>query len=132
MRRRLPSRPSACQGVWRRHRAVESKLNGGNSSRSCPSASNEATADNSIPPGVVTPHCPTRTHTENHIVQQLIPLTKPEQAKAAGIPVETVDQLRWLERTADAKGLREAFVRIGRRVFLDPEKFHELVRSQTE
>jgi hypothetical protein len=60
---------------------------------------------------------------------QLIPLTNPAEAKAAGIPVDTEDQLRWLERTADTKGLRPAFVRIGRRVFLDPERFHRLVRS---
>jgi len=60
---------------------------------------------------------------------KLIPLTDPVAAKAEGVPVETTDQLRWLERTADEKGLRGAFVRIGRRVFLDPGKFHELVRK---
>jgi hypothetical protein len=59
---------------------------------------------------------------------QLIPLNRPAEAKAAGIAVETEDQLRWLERTADEKGLRAAFVRIGRRVFVDPARFHELVR----
>jgi hypothetical protein len=52
----------------------------------------------------------------------LIPLNRPAEAKAAGIPVEAENQLRWLERTADDKGLRAAFVRIGRRVFLDPAK----------
>jgi len=61
--------------------------------------------------------------------QQLIPLTRPAEAKAAGVPVDTEHQLRWMERTADEKGLREAFVRIGKRVFLDPAKFHELVRK---
>jgi len=60
----------------------------------------------------------------------LIPLTRPAEAKAAGVPVDSEDQLRWLARTADEKGLREAFVRIGRRVFLDPAKFHELVRNR--
>jgi hypothetical protein len=65
------------------------------------------------------------------IPQQLIPLNRPAEAKAAGIPVETENQLRWLERTADDKGLRAAFVRIGRRVFLDPAKFHELARKRT-
>jgi hypothetical protein len=61
--------------------------------------------------------------------EQLIPLNKPDEAKAAGIPVDTEDQLRWMERTAEEKGLAEAFVRIGRRVFIDPRKFHELVRQ---
>jgi len=61
---------------------------------------------------------------------QLIPLNRPTEAKAAGIPVETENQLRWLERTADDKGLRQAFVRIGRRVFIDPAKFHELARKR--
>lgn len=62
---------------------------------------------------------------------QLIALNRPAEAKAAGIPVETEHQLRWLERTADEKGLSSAFVRIGRRVFLDAPKFHELVRKQS-
>jgi len=65
----------------------------------------------------------------SNYAQQLIPLTRPTEAKAAGVPVETEQQLRWLVRTAEEKGLSEAFVRIGRRVFLDPAKFHELVRN---
>lgn len=60
---------------------------------------------------------------------QLIPLTRPAEAKAAGIPVETEHQLRWLERTADEKGLRGAFVSIGRRKYIDPQRFHELARQ---
>lgn len=61
-------------------------------------------------------------------MSQLIPLNRPAEAKAAGIPVETENQLRWMERTAEEKGISAAFVRIGRRVFIDPAKFHELVR----
>jgi hypothetical protein len=61
---------------------------------------------------------------------QLIPLNHPAELKAAGIPVDTEDQARWLERTADAKGLRAAFIRIGRRVYVDPERFHRLVRGE--
>lgn len=61
----------------------------------------------------------------------LIALTDVDGAKAAGIPVTTSHQLRWLERTADDKGLRAAFVRVGRRVFLDPARFHELARKQS-
>jgi hypothetical protein len=63
--------------------------------------------------------------------QSLIPLTDVTGARNAGIPVTTTHQLRWLERTADEKGLREAFVRVGRRVFLDPETFHKLVRRRS-
>jgi hypothetical protein len=63
-------------------------------------------------------------------MSQLIPLNKPAELKAAGIPFETAHQARWAERTADEKGLRDAFVRIGRRVFVDPAKFHELARQQ--
>jgi hypothetical protein len=63
-------------------------------------------------------------------MESLIPLNRPAEAKAAGIPVETENQLRWLERTADDKGLREAFVRIGRRISLDLAKFHELARKR--
>lgn len=63
--------------------------------------------------------------------QSLIALTDVAGARSAGIPVTSAHQLRWLERTADEKGLRNAFVRIGRRVFLDPAKFHELARQQS-
>ena len=48
--------------------------------------------------------------------QTLIALTDVAGAKAAGIPVTSTHQLRWLDRTADEKGLRPAFVRVGRRV----------------
>jgi len=65
------------------------------------------------------------------MTETLIPLNRPAEAKAAGIPVETEDQLRWMQRTAPQKGLAAAFVRIGRRVFIDPRKFHELVRRQS-
>jgi hypothetical protein len=53
------------------------------------------------------------------------------QLPPSGTPHQAPEnQLRWLERTADDKGLREAFVRIGRRVFLHPAKFHELARKR--
>ncbi len=62
-------------------------------------------------------------------MSQLIALNRPAEAKAAGIPVDSEDQLRWLARTAPEKGLGKAFVRIGRRIFIDPAKFHELARK---
>lgn len=61
---------------------------------------------------------------------QLIPLTRPDQLQAAGLPFETTDAARWAFRQADHNGLGEAFVRIGRRVFIDPEKFHTLARRK--
>lgn len=63
--------------------------------------------------------------------QSLIALTDVPGAQREGIPVKSTHQLRWLERTADEKGLRPAFVRVGRRVFIDPAKFHELVREKS-
>jgi hypothetical protein len=80
-------------------------------------------------PVAYTPRDSTHAVAEDHMQAQLIPLNKPAEAKAAGIPVETEDQLRWLQRTAEEKGLTSAFIRIGRRVYLDPVKFHELVRQ---
>lgn len=62
---------------------------------------------------------------------QLIPINRPEQMKAAGVPFETEHQARWAERQAEQNGLKGAFVRIGRRVFLDVPRFHELVRKQS-
>lgn len=65
------------------------------------------------------------------MTQQLIAINRLAEMKAQGLPFETEHQARWAERTADEKGLREAFVRIGRRVYVDPAKFHELARKQT-
>lgn len=63
--------------------------------------------------------------------QQLIAVNRPADMKAAGLPFDTEHQARWAERTADQKGLRAAFVRIGRRVYIDPAKFHELARKRS-
>lgn len=63
-------------------------------------------------------------------MSQLIALTDVPAAQRAGIPVNTTHQMRWLERTADEKGLSAAFIRIGRRVYIDPARFHELVRGE--
>jgi hypothetical protein len=59
----------------------------------------------------------------------LISLNDVQSARAAGLTfVRSAHQLRWLLRTAPEKGLARAFVRLGRRVFLDPAAFHELSR----
>lgn len=61
--------------------------------------------------------------------QQLIPLTDIERMQAAGLPFESPDSARWCERRAEERGLSEAFIRIGRRVYVDPEVFHRLARN---
>jgi hypothetical protein len=67
-------------------------------------------------------------------MNQLIPINKPERFAPSGIPFDTEDQARWAERQARANqnGLQGAFVRIGRRVFIDVPRFHELVRQGRE
>jgi hypothetical protein len=63
-------------------------------------------------------------------MQQLIPLTDAEKMQAAGLPFESTDSARWCHRHAAERGLAKAFVRLGRRVYVDPAKFHELVRGR--
>lgn len=58
---------------------------------------------------------------------QLIPINDSAKMQEAGIPFNE-HQARWALRQAHQNGLGDAFIRIGRRVFLDPAKFHELVR----
>jgi hypothetical protein len=64
-------------------------------------------------------------------VTPLIRINDLDGMKAAGLPFASVDAARWCERTADEKGLRPAFVRIGKNVHVDPAKFHELARKQS-
>lgn len=61
----------------------------------------------------------------------LIPLVRIDLAQAAGIPAISVDSLRWQYRNRHATGLSTAFVRVGGRIFLDPDKYHELAREQS-
>jgi hypothetical protein len=63
-------------------------------------------------------------------MQQLIPLTDADKMQAAGLPFETTDSARWCHRHASERGLTAAFIRLGRRVYVDPAKFHELVRQK--
>lgn len=62
-------------------------------------------------------------------IPQLIPITRPDLMQAAGIPFHSEHSARWAERTAADKGFAAAFIRIGRRVYIDPARFHELVRE---
>ena len=61
-------------------------------------------------------------------MQKLIPLNRPEQFQSNGLPFETEGSARWAYRQRHETGLAAAFVRMGRRVFIDPDRFHELVR----
>ncbi len=63
-------------------------------------------------------------------MQQLIPLTDPAKMQVAGLPFETTYSARWCARRAHETGLADAFIKIGRRIYIDPEKFHELVRRR--
>jgi hypothetical protein len=63
--------------------------------------------------------------------QSLIPLTDfDSQPRAGGVPFDSTDAARWCHRHAEERGLAKAFVRLGRRVYVDPAKFHELARSR--
>jgi hypothetical protein len=61
----------------------------------------------------------------------LIPLTKPDRMLAAGLPFETEYSARWAYRVREQNGTADAFIRIGRRVFIDPERFHAAVRNES-
>lgn len=60
---------------------------------------------------------------------RLVALNNSKALRAAGIPFETEHQARWAKRQSSENGLSGAFVRIGRRVFIDVPRFHELVRK---
>lgn len=60
---------------------------------------------------------------------KLIPLTRPDRIQASGLPFETVDSARWAFRKRHEHGTAEAFVRIGQRIHVDPDRYHELIRQ---
>jgi hypothetical protein len=64
-------------------------------------------------------------------MNQLIPLNRPEELKAAGLPWDTEDKARWAYRKRHENGLAGAFVKIGKSIFVDPAKTHELARQQS-
>lgn len=61
---------------------------------------------------------------------QLIPITKPDELKASGLPWDTRGKAQWAFRRRYENGLAGAFVRIGKNIFVDPAKAHELARAQ--
>jgi len=61
----------------------------------------------------------------------LIPLTDLDGLRAAGISYPATEHgWRWLYRHRHARGLEDAFRRIGRRIVLDPTRYVELVRNR--
>jgi hypothetical protein len=62
-------------------------------------------------------------------MEQVIPIMQPERMLQAGLPFESVDAARWCYRKAEEHGFAKAFVRIGRGIFVDPRKVHELARA---
>lgn len=66
------------------------------------------------------------------MADQLISLTDLIGLQAAGLPFRTEYQARWASRQSSETGMSGAFIRIGRRVFIDPQKFHELARSHSQ
>ena len=61
---------------------------------------------------------------------KLIPLTQPAALQAEGCPFKTENAARWAFRQRHENGLSGAFVRIGKSIYLDVGRFHELVRKQ--
>lgn len=62
---------------------------------------------------------------------KLIPISRPDEIKAEGLPFDTYGKIHWAFRHRHENGLAGAFVRIGRNVFLDPAKAHELLRAKS-
>lgn len=60
------------------------------------------------------------------MASQLVPISNPAELKQAGLPWETIYQAQWAFRKRNENGLAGAFVRIGRRVYVDPQKALEL------
>ena len=61
----------------------------------------------------------------------LIPITDVANLQAAGIVYPATEHgWRWLYRQRHVRGLEDAFLRIGRRIVIDPTRYIELVRER--
>ena len=61
---------------------------------------------------------------------KLISLTDTQAMQAAGLPFRSTDSARWCHRHRVARGVDAAFIRIGSRIYVDPDVFHTLIRAQ--
>ena len=64
------------------------------------------------------------------IKQTIIFLTELDRAREHGLPWTSVHSARWDFRHRHERGTAAAFVRIGRRVGVYPDRYHELVRER--
>jgi hypothetical protein len=62
--------------------------------------------------------------------QTLVYLIEIERAREHGLPWASIDSARWDFRQRRQRGTVAAWVRIGRRIAVDPARYHELVRSR--
>lgn len=62
--------------------------------------------------------------------QQIIPISKPDKLVEAGFACwDTLGKVQWAFRRRHENGLVGAFVRIGRSVYVDTQKAHEILRQ---
>ena len=78
------------------------------------------------------PPCLAR-RSERAQIPLLVPLTDINALQRAGIAYpHTVHAWRWLYRNREARGLTDAFRRVGRRILVDTERYVALVRAQSQ
>ena len=56
--------------------------------------------------------------------------TEIERAREHGLPWTSVDTARWDYRHRQERGTARAFVRIGKRVGVNPDLYHSLLRER--
>jgi len=64
------------------------------------------------------------------MARKLIRITDTEALHAEGIKFPSTGALRWFESKAEENGFADAFVRVGRRVFVDPDRYHDIARAK--
>ena len=57
-------------------------------------------------------------------------LTELERAREHGLPWPSIHTARWDFRHRHERGTAAAFVRIGRRIGVYPDRYHELLRGR--
>ncbi len=64
------------------------------------------------------------------MARKLIRITDTEALHAEGIKFPSTGAFRWFESKAEENGFADAFVRVGRRVFVDPDRYHDIARAK--
>lgn len=57
-------------------------------------------------------------------------LTEIDRAREFGLPWTSVHAARWDYRHRHQRGVAEAFVHVGRRIGVYPDRYHELLRAR--